>query len=209
MPFDTMEQYLRSRVEKSGLSFDELKRDGVILGKGAPVYVEDGLELKFDTPSGKVEFWSDQLAAKGFDAVPKFRAPAAGPDGYFRLITGRAPVHTFSRTQNNPLLADLMPTNEVWVNATTAAKLGLANGQFVKLKNQDGVTSNRVKVKATQRIRPDTVYLVYGFGHTRKELRRANLTGASAAQLLTKYETDPLMGGTSIHSNFVTLVKEA
>jgi thiosulfate reductase / polysulfide reductase chain A len=209
MPFDTMEQYLRSRVEKSGLSFDELKRDGVILGKGVPVTVEDGLELAFDTPSHKVEFWSDQLAAKGFDPVPKYRAPSAGPEGYFRLITGRAPVHTFSRTQNNPLLADVMPTNEVWVNASTASKLGLKNGQFVKLKNQDGVESNRVKVKATQRIRPDTVYLVYGFGHTRKEMRRANLAGASAAQLLTKYETDPLMGGTSIHSNFVTLVKEA
>ena len=210
MPFETMEQYLRERIEKSGLSFDELMRDGVILGKdGDPVYVEDGLKLSFDTPSGKVEFWSDQLAAKGFDPVPKYRAPATGPEGYFRLVTGRAPVHTFSRTQNNPLLADLMPTNEVWVNASTAAKLGVANGQFVKLRNQDGVTSNRVRVKATQRIRPDTVYLVYGFGHTRKELRRANAAGASAAQLLTKYETDPLMGGTSIHSNFVTLVKEA
>jgi len=209
MPFDDLEQYLRYRIEKSDLSYDALKRDGVILGKGKPVYVEDGLELSFDTPSGKVEFFSEQLAAKGFDPVPKYRPPAGGPDGYFRLITGRAPVHTFSRTQNNPLLADLMPTNEVWVNTATASKLGLANGEFVKLKNQDGVISNRVKVKATQRIRPDTVYMVYGFGHTRKGMRRAHLAGASTAQLLTKYETDPLMGGTSLHSNFVTFVKEA
>jgi thiosulfate reductase/polysulfide reductase chain A len=210
MPFDDMEQYLRYRMEKSNLSFDALKRDGVLVaGASAPVYVEDGLELTFDTPSGKVEFWSDQLAAKGFDAVPKYRAPAAAPDGYFRLVTGRAPVHTFSRTQNNPLLADLMATNEVWVNAATASKLGLSNGAFVTLKNQDGALSNRVKVKATQRIRPDTVYLVYGFGHTAKSMRRSHLAGASASQLLTKYETDPLMGGTSLHSNFVTFVKEA
>jgi thiosulfate reductase/polysulfide reductase chain A len=209
MPFDDMEQYLRYRVEKSNLSYDALKRDGVILGKGKPVYVEDGLELEFDTPSHKVEFWSDQLAAKGFDPVPKYRPPEPAPDGYFRLVTGRSPVHTFSRTQNNPLLADVMATNEVWVNAATAAKLGLANGAFVKLKNQDGVVSNRVKVKATQRIRPDTVYLVYGFGHTAKGMRRSHLAGANAAQLLTKYETDPLMGGTSLHSNFVTFVKEA
>ena len=33
--------------------------------------------------------------------------------------------------------------------------------------------------------------------------------GASAAQLNTKYDTDPLMGGTSIHANFVTFVQEA
>ena len=209
MPFDDMEQYLRHRVEKSNFSYDALKRDGVILGKGTPVYVEDGLELEFDTPSHKVEFWSDQLAAKGFDPVPKYQAPAPAPEGYFRLVTGRSPVHTFSRTQNNPLLADVMPTNEVWVNAATAARLGLTNGAFVKLRNQDGAVSNRVKVKATQRIRPDTVYMVYGFGHTAKGMRRSLLAGANAAQLLTKYETDPLMGGTSLHSNFVTFVKEA
>ncbi len=75
-------------------------------------------------------------------------------------------MHTFSRTQNNPLLHELMPENEVWVNAATAAKAGLANGQYVQLKNQDGVVSNRVRVKATQRIRPDCVYMVYGFGQT-------------------------------------------
>ncbi len=208
MPFDDLEQYLRYRVEKSGLSYDVLKRDGVIVDKSPkPVCVEDGLQLAFDTPSGKVEFWSDQLAAKDFDAVPKYRPPADAPDGYFRLITGRAPVHTFSRTQNNPLLADAMPTNEVWVNRGTAAKLGLANGALVKLRNQDGVVSNAVRVKATQRIRPDVVYMVYGFGHTSKPMRRAYLAGASAAQLLTRYEVDPLMGGTSLHGNFVMLVK--
>ncbi|GAB4478405.1 MAG: hypothetical protein OHK0044_25320 [Burkholderiaceae bacterium] len=131
------------------------------------------------------------------------------PEGYFRLITGRAPVHTFSRTQSNPLLGDAMRENEIWVNAATAGKLGLANGQYVRLKNQDGVVSNRVRVKATQRIRPDTVYMVYGFGHTNPMLNNAYLKGVSVAQLTTRYATDPLMGGTSIHGNFVTFVKEA
>ncbi len=73
-------------------------------------------------------------------------------------------MHTFSRSQSNPLLHDLMRENEVWVNVATAARAGLKNGQYVKLRNQDGVVSNRVRVKATQRIRDDCVYLVYGFG---------------------------------------------
>jgi thiosulfate reductase/polysulfide reductase chain A len=79
----------------------------------------------------------------------------------------------------------------------------------VLLKNQDGVVSNRIRVKATQRIRPDCVYMVYGFGHTNRMLKGAYLKGASAAQLNTRYATDPIMGGTSIHRNFVTFVKEA
>jgi thiosulfate reductase/polysulfide reductase chain A len=209
MPFDDIEQYLRARIERSGYDWDKLKREGIIMGPAQPTTVEDGLELSFDTPSGKVEFYSEQLKERGFDPVPKYTRHAAAPEGYFRLITGRAPVHTFSRTQSNVLLGDAMRENEIWVNGTTAQKLGLANGQYVRLRNQDGVVSNRVRVKATQRIRPDTVYMVYGFGHTNPMLRSAYLKGASAAQLTTRYQTDPLMGGTSIHGNFVTFVKEA
>jgi thiosulfate reductase/polysulfide reductase chain A len=208
MPFDDIEQYLRARIEKSGYDWDKLKREGIVMAPKQPITVEEGLELSFDTPSGKVEFYSDQLKEYGFDPVPKYTRHPTAADGYFRLITGRAPVHTFSRTQSNPLLGDAMRENEIWVNGATAQKLGLVNGQYVKLRNQDGVVSNRVRVKATQRIRPDTVYMVYGFGHTNPMLKSAYLKGASAAQLTTRYQTDPLMGGTSIHGNFVTFVKE-
>jgi thiosulfate reductase/polysulfide reductase chain A len=209
VPFKDMEEYLAFRVEKGGFDWAKLKAEGVIMGPKQPTTVEEGLALEFETPSGKVEFWSEQLAKKGFDPVPRYTRHATAPEGYFRLITGRAPVHTFSRTQSNPFLHDLMRDNEIWVNAATAAKVGVRSGEYVKLKNQDGVVSNRIRVKATQRIRPDTVYMVYGFGHRNPMMKRAYQQGASAAQLLTKYETDPLMGGTSIHSNFVTFVKEA
>jgi len=209
MPFKDMEEYLSYRIEKSGHDWTALKRDGVIIGPTVPITVETGLELSFDTPSGKVEFWSEQLARAGFDPVPKYTRHPQAPEGHLRVITGRAPVHTFSRTQSNPLLHDLMAENEVWVNAATAARLGLKPREYVRLKNQDGVLSNRIRVKATQRIREDCVYMVYGFGHTNPMLKTAYLRGASAAGLNTRYATDPLMGSTSIHSNFVTFVKEA
>jgi len=103
----------------------------------------------------------------------------------------------------------MLPENEVWVHAAAAARLGLATGDYVRLKNQDGVVSNRVKVKATERIRGDCVYLVHGFGHTSRGLRRARNRGASDAQLITRYATDPLMGGTGMNVNFVTIQVEA
>ena len=209
MPFDHIEDYLKARIEKSGWDWAKLKTEGVILGEKKPTTVEEGVQLAFETPSGKVEFWSQQLKDKGFDPVPKYTRHEQPPQGFFRLITGRAPVHTFSRTQTNTLLGDLMRDNEVWVNTATAAQIGLKNGAYVQLKNQDGVVSNKVRVKATQRIRPDTVYMVYGFGHTNPALKSAYQRGASVAGLTTKYKTDPLMGGTSIHSNFVTFMVEA
>jgi thiosulfate reductase/polysulfide reductase chain A len=209
MPFKDMEEYLRTRIEKSGWDWAKLKAEGVIVADRNPTTVEEGVELSFDTASGKVEFWSQLLKDAGFDPVPKYTKHEEPPAGYFRLITGRAPVHTFSRTHSNPLLGDLMRENEVWVNTATARQIGLKNGAYVQLKNQDGILSNRVKVKATHRIRPDAVYMVYGFGHTNAALKSAYLKGASVALLNTKYATDPLMGGTSIHGNFVTFLVEA
>jgi thiosulfate reductase/polysulfide reductase chain A len=60
-----------------------------------------------------------------------------------------------------------------------------------------------------RRIRADGVYLVHGFGHSSKGLRRARGKGASDARLITRYVTDPLMGGTGMSVNFVTLDLEA
>ncbi len=203
-PWADVEEYLDARLQKAGLSLAELQKKGVVVGPHRPIHVEEGHALEFPTPSGKVEFWSAQLAEHGFDAVPKYTAHAEPPPGYFRLLFGRAPVHTFSRTQTNPLLHEAMPENEVWVNADAARRWGLEDGRRVRLVNQDGVVSEPVKVKATERIRTDCVYLVHGFGHTAKGLRRALGKGASDSQLITRYAVDPLMGGTAMNVNFVT-----
>jgi thiosulfate reductase/polysulfide reductase chain A len=208
-PWKTIEEYLEYRLKGAGMSLAQLQKRGVVPGPRPPVYYEEGVPPVFSTPSKKIEFYSVQLKDAGFDPVPKYKRPAAGPPGSFRLLFGRAPVHTFSRTQTNPVLAQAMSENEVWVNADVAERAGIRTGDRVRLKNQDGVVSNPVKVKATQAIRPDCVYMVHGFGHTAKGLRRALGKGASDAGLVTRYETDPLMGGTGMNVNFVTLEREA
>jgi len=208
-PWKTIEEYLEHRLTAAGLSFAALREKGILRGSPTPVFFEEGLEPFFPTPTGKIEFYSPQLASAGFDPVPKYKRPAAGSPGSFRLLFGRAPVHSFSRTQTNPILAQAMDENEVWVNANAAARQGLATGDRVRLRNQDGVLSDPIKVRATQAIRADCVYMVHGFGHTSKMLRRALGRGASDAGLITRYETDPLMGGTGMNVNFVTFEREA
>jgi thiosulfate reductase/polysulfide reductase chain A len=208
-PWKTIEQYLGHRLTSAGLSLGELKAKGILKGQHQPIYYEDGVEPSFTTPSGKIEFYSNQLREHGFDPVPKYNRPAEGPPGSFRLLFGRSPVHSFGRTQTNPVLAQSMDENEVWVNVHAATRLGLQSGDRVRLRSQDGVVSNAIKVRATEAIRGDCVYMVHGFGHTSKMLRRALGRGASDAGLITRYVTDPLMGGTGMNVNFVTLEREA
>jgi thiosulfate reductase/polysulfide reductase chain A len=208
-PWTDIEEYLDHRLKAAGHSLVELKQKGLVKGPQPPLYFEDGIAPEFATPSGKIEFYSPQLAAAGFDPVPRHERPAEGPPGSFRLLYGRAPVHTFSRTQTNPILRDAMEENEVWLNASVGARMELTSGDYVRLRNQDGVLSNRVKVRVTEAIRPDCVYMVHGFGHTARGLRSAYGRGASDAQLITRYATDPLMGGTGTNINFVTVEAEA
>jgi len=205
-------EYARERVHAAGLDCDVLQRDGVILGQLQPIYFEEGAPAAFGTPSGKIELYSQRLASLGFDPMPTWHDEDVEdpPPGYYRLLFGRAPVHTFGRTANNRLLSDVFPENEVWVNARVAAHWGLKDGERVYLKNQDGVRSTfSAPVKVTERIHPDAVYLVHGFGHTAKGLRVARGRGIDDNELVTRYKVDPLMGGTGMNVNFVTFVREA
>ena len=89
--------------------------------------------LKFRTPSGKIELASSKLKARGFDAVPRYTPPQENPPGYFRLLFGRAPMHTFGRTANNRFLGELMPENELWVNEITGKDMKLKPGEYVSI----------------------------------------------------------------------------
>ena len=141
--------------------------------------------------------------------MPKYTAHAQPEDGFYRLIYGRAPMHTFSRTANNRNLVALMPENAVWINPQVAELWGLKKDQYVWLKNQDGVVSNfSVKVRVTERIRWDSVYIVHGFGHHHKSLTYAFGRGVNDTELITDVAIDPIMGGTGMRGNFVTFLKD-
>ncbi len=208
-PWKDVEEYLRERCRLSGLDLETLKRDGVILAPAKPTVIEEGLALSIGTESGKIELYSERLQKAGFDPVPVYHRPEPPPPGYFRLLYGRAAAHTFGRTTNNRLLGELSHNDRLWINAKVAADLGVADGAVVRLVNQDGVKSAPIEVKATERIRGDCVYMVHGWGHTAKGLRYARGRGADDAELVTRVNVDPVMGGTGMRVNFVALQKEA
>ncbi len=199
------------QLKQLGTSLEEMKKIGVkeFPRKSGPLYLADGENFQFNTSTGKVELYSVDFADHGFDAIPKYTAHPEPPQNFYRLIYGRAPMHTFSRTSNNPNLWDLMSENSVWVNPKVADLWGLKKGQKVWLKNQDGaVTSFPVAVRVTERIRWDSVYMVHGFGHSDKKLSRAFGRGASDEEMITRIAVDPVMGGTGMRGNFITFLKE-
>jgi thiosulfate reductase/polysulfide reductase chain A len=205
------EEFLDYKLKRMDSSLEEMKKIGVkkYQRTSGDLYFSDNNPPTFDTPSGKIELYSTQLEQAGFDPLPRYTAHEEPPEGFYRLIYGRTQSHTFSRTSNNPNLAALMPENKVWVNPKVAANWQLREGQEIWLKNQDGSTTNfPAKVRITERIRWDSVYIVHGFGHTNTLLTRAYGKGVSDSVLITKVLADPVMGGTGMRGNFVTFLTE-
>ena len=206
-------EYAQHRIKAAGLDCHELQKTGVLLGKKSPTCEEEGREPAFDTESKKIELYSQQLKDAGFDPLPEYVPQEEVPTGMFRLLFGRAPVHTFGRTVNNRLLSECFNENVVWISAAAAKALAgfedkpLQSGDKVQLINQDGVKSEPIRAKVTQRIRGDCVYMVHGYGHTAKGLKFAKGRGASDSRLITRYKTDPIMGGTGMNVNFVRVVR--
>ncbi len=199
------------QLKQLGTSLEEMKKIGVkkFPRKSGPLYLAEGEDFQFNTNTGKIELYSVDFADHGFDPLPKYTQHPEPPQNFYRLIYGRAPMHTFSRTSNNPNLSDLMSENSVWVNPKVADLWRLKKDQKIWLKNEDGaITSSPVKVRITERIRWDSVYMVHGFGHNNKKLSRAFGKGASDTEMITNVVVDPVMGGTGMRGNFITFLKE-
>jgi thiosulfate reductase/polysulfide reductase chain A len=207
-PFETPQQHLDKVLEPLALDGKELLSCGAISFDGTP-YLDDRPEDErtFETASGKIELYSQDLADLGADPLPRFTPPAEPPRGFVRLIYGRAPVHSFARSQNNATLNGLMAENEVWLHPDTARASGIANGDRIVLVNDANVTSDPVCAFVTEGIRRDCAYLVHGFGQKSKALRRAAGRGASDTALMSRVSVDPLTGGTGMRVNFVRPVK--
>jgi len=100
-----------------------------------------------------------------------------------------------------------MDENTIWINPRVAKEWDFKNEQMIFLQNQDGVKSQfPIKVRVTERIRWDSVYMVHGFGHADKKLSRTYGRGASDTKLITNVMLDPIMGGTGMRGNFVTFI---
>jgi thiosulfate reductase / polysulfide reductase chain A len=210
-PWPDMETYLDRRLSSIGSSLEAIRQQGTIVRRGRP-YMADWEAFgrnPIGTPSGKIEIYSERFAEAGLDPLPVFVPPAPVPNGYYRLLYGRSPVHTFSRTHNNPLLMEMHGENGVWLSAREAEKLGIRHNEYVYLDNQDGVREGPVRAYVTERIRQDCVYIVHGFGHKAPLMRVANGRGASDTHLQTRYDLDPVSGGAGMRNNFVRVIKGA
>jgi thiosulfate reductase/polysulfide reductase chain A len=119
----------------------------------------------FETPSRKIEFHSEQMAAKGLDPLPDYTDPDDDPtpDYPLYLVGWKQTEHTHTRTFNNVWLMEMKADNPLWINTVTARRLGIGEGDEVWVESP--VAKAKATAHVTEGIHPEVVGLHHGYGH--------------------------------------------
>lgn len=120
-------------------------------------------ERVFDTPSGKVEFYSERARALGLPPLPVFEPlPASRYPLTFRQ--GRTLTHFhgfYDHGQALPTLAAADPEPVLWISPGDAAARGVADRAAVRIHNERGGV--RARARVTDRIAAGTVWMRDGW----------------------------------------------
>ncbi len=160
-------------ADYSGISYEKIKANqGIFWPCPSPEHAGTPrlFAEKFATPNGRAKFHA-----------LRHQAPAEEPDAYypFYLTTGRVLAHYQTGTQTRRIakLAQMNSEPFAEIHPSTARRFGLINGSNVWLQTRRDAA--QFKVKITQTIREDTVFVPFHWG------------GAQSVNRLTNPALDP------------------
>ena len=180
---------------KVGMTFAEFQTRGHIeLGDSPFIFFSD---LRFETPSGKIEIDSDNAAELGISRVPEPYADALPDNGLFRLLTPASEHWLNDSYANDSHLLSIAGTPSVFVHPKDAERLKLKNNELVILSNESG--SIELNCRIDDRSLPGTLFSYKG--------RWPKLSGGVNVNLLHTPKTSDLGESTSVHSTVVALRK--
>ena len=147
-----VEAAYRHQLAPSGLSLEALRAEPrgirVPLTTRYAKHAEPdtaGNARGFATPSRKVEFWSETLQAKGYAPMPEFVPPPDPQADRYPLVLTCAKPTLFCQTQHRalPSLRRRAMDPEVMLHPETAARRGIAAGDWVCVETQTGAMRAR------------------------------------------------------------------
>jgi thiosulfate reductase/polysulfide reductase chain A len=199
----SIDEYREKQTREIPEALGVMDRDGVYYNPSRVYGIYDGRIYK--TLSKKVELYNQRYEQMGLDPLPNYTPPASPPENRFRMVIGRNAMITQSSTANNALLHEFLPTNTLWLNDEAAGRLGIGDGDLVEVTSPVGRQELRAEV--TDRIRPDTVFMLSGYNtlSTMQSLSHGN--GASINELLDD-DFDAITGNASMHTTFVSVTRK-
>jgi anaerobic selenocysteine-containing dehydrogenase len=168
-PWKDTDELFEYLISSSDITLNQLKQNpgGIYYAKNE---FQKYLKKGFNTPSKKVEIYSEMLDKFGYDPIPTFHEPAESPLSrpdlvkYYPLIliTGaRTIAYLHSEYRNLPSLRKLVPEPLIEIHPQTAKKYDIDEETMVKVESPRG--SIKLKAKLTEDIHPKVVSIQHGW----------------------------------------------
>jgi Anaerobic dehydrogenases, typically selenocysteine-containing len=145
---DNIEYWLEKRI--SGfpeITLNQLKESPVLAPGLQQIAYSD---LKFDTPSGKIELYSAEAQDKwGISPLPEFRQIFHSQDEIrfpFEFITPNTGSRIHSQFGNLKIISETNPEPAVRISPVDANRRNISSGQKIKVYNQTGVLIGRAEI---------------------------------------------------------------
>ena len=169
-PFRNAEEWLNFVLEPAGVTLDDLRRDQIVYASPALTYKKHE-ESGFNTPSGKVECYSERFKSANRQALPVFEYPNESAmthpdllDKYSLSATTRRPVeYVHTKLINLPTRGRHYPEPVVKLHAADAKKRGIKQDDPVEVESARGAI--QLKAKITEDVGPGLVTIDFGWGN--------------------------------------------
>jgi thiosulfate reductase/polysulfide reductase chain A len=209
LDFETIEEIWNYQLEGTGVTVDDMREAGIVRLADAPrLGTRD--ELKFFTPSGKIEIDSALMAKAGLPFLPAYQPNTAPGGDRFTLLFGRPPTLAHGQSLNNPLLREAAPEQRLWIHPERASPLGIRDGDWVEVSG-GGSYVGRLRAFVTKWIHAEAVFMLHGYGATVPLATRALGVGVADQRLQhgKLYEFDPAGAGNALTETTVRVQRAA
>jgi anaerobic selenocysteine-containing dehydrogenase len=210
---EPMESIFDQHLEPLGITFDQLKRKGVVT---APVKYRKYETTGFGTASGKVELASGNMATLGYDPLPYYQEPPESPvstpgvaaDYPLVLTTGGRSQYFFcSEHRQIQSLRRRHPEPIVNIHVDTAKQYGISDGDWVWVESLRGKIKQKAHV--TENIDPRVVNVEFGWWFPEEEGPQHGVWKANANVLTNSGPPyDPAMGTYQLRALLCRIYKQ-
>lgn len=190
-------------LEPHGISTAWLKEhpEGYVRKYKPEEFYRNYERIGFPTPSKKIEFVASRFKEMGLDPLPAFLEPAASPistpelaESYPMICsTGlKLGIHTHTQFRTLPWIREIEPEPFGEIHPETASRLGIKDGQWMKVISPKGEVRVRARLRAT--VHPKVVMITHGYGepYAGQESLLNTIT--------SEKERDPVVGATGNRS---------
>jgi len=180
----TKEEWFDAQLEPLGIDTKYLQEHGAYYESTEPTYYRFPYKIGPKTHTGRLEIYSSlpsilELFAKTrdphADPLPNYIPLEVGElraDNEFYLLSAKCAITETALSQDNAYLMeehiDGLGLTKLWINADKASKLGIKDGEMVRIWSESTGAEGMIRAKVTEGLHPSSVFAFVGFGHKAK-----------------------------------------